>query len=123
MSDINDFKLLAIRPLKGCDKKFSKVLNEGEIYKFYNDYEFYDNEGKEIKEDNLNLEKGVAKIEHSPTIPEDLYDIKNEDGSPRIKVNISAVVGKNGSGKSKSTATTSVERETHEERGRINGTW
>ena len=100
MSDINDFKLLAIRPLKGCDKKFSKVLNEGEIYKFYNDYEFYDNEGKEIKEDNLNLEKGVAKIEHSPTIPEDLYDIKNEDGSPRIKVNISAVVGKNGSGKS-----------------------
>ena len=30
-----DFKLLAIRPRKGCHPNFRKVLKEGQIYKFY----------------------------------------------------------------------------------------
>ena len=29
------FKLLAIRPLKGCDAQFRNNLKEGVVYKFY----------------------------------------------------------------------------------------
>ncbi len=30
------FKLIAIRPLKGCNEKFRKNLIPNQIYKFYN---------------------------------------------------------------------------------------
>ena len=32
------FKLIAIKPLKGCDNRFLKNLKTNEIYKFYNDF-------------------------------------------------------------------------------------
>ncbi len=83
------FKLLAIRPLEGCDSKFLKVLKEGRIYRFYNDYTFYDTSNKE-----QDFEGDVAKIELNSKIPNDLYNIND------VNLNISAVVGKNGSGKS-----------------------
>jgi hypothetical protein len=78
------FKLIAIRPLQGCDIKFLKNLKEEEIYKFYNDYKF-------ILDDK---EEDVIKIEYNSSVPENLYD------QGKVKINISAIVGKNGSGKS-----------------------
>jgi predicted ATPase len=75
------FKLLAIRPLDGCNPKFLKNLEENRIYQFYNDYEFVLDENK----------KEVIEIKPTPTIPNNLYG---------DKINVSAIVGKNGSGKS-----------------------
>lgn len=77
------FRLLAIRPLKGCSARFLKNLDEDRIYKFYNDYSFFENEyGK------------VTKIECEDSVPENLYEKSGLD------IQISALVGKNGSGKS-----------------------
>lgn len=78
---MNGFKLLAIRPSKDCDTQFLKNLNSGEIYKFYQDFNFVLDEEK----------NKVIEIEHTPTVPQNIYG-KN--------INISAIVGKNGSGKS-----------------------
>ncbi|AMO19400.1 ATP-binding protein [Flavobacterium columnare] len=87
------FKLLALRPLDGCNEKFLKNLEENRIYQFYNDYTFHDENGviKEFGKDNY---KEVKKIEYKETVPADLYDQGN------LKINVSAIVGKNGSGKS-----------------------
>lgn len=89
---MNAFKLLAIRPLVGCSSKYRKNLKEGEIYKFYNDYKFYDSIKKEILRDNKNLENDVINIKY----PTESFNIYSHDNS----INISAIVGKNGSGKS-----------------------
>jgi energy-coupling factor transporter ATP-binding protein EcfA2 len=81
------FKLLAIRPLKDCNPKFLKNLKENQVYQFYNDYEFHFENNDESKD--------VVKIEKlEQTVPENFY------GDDNIKVNVSAIVGKNGSGKS-----------------------
>ena len=87
------FKLLAIRPLDGCNEKFLKNLEKNRIYQFYNDYTFYDENGiiKEFGKDNY---KEVKKIEYKETVPADLYN------QGKLKINVSAIVGKNGSGKS-----------------------
>lgn len=88
------FKLIAIRPLSGCNEKFLKNLIPNQIYKFYNEYEFYsgENQVKNAFEGNIN------KIKFKLTIPEELYyQGENEYTS---KINVSAIVGKNGSGKS-----------------------
>lgn len=103
---MNGFKLIAIRPLVGCDRRFLKNLKEGQIYKFYNDFQFLDKDGLCI--DNLSFTKSlgnkiiyneVNKIEYNQVVPNNLY---NSEGSNlnTINVNISAIVGKNGSGKS-----------------------
>lgn len=77
------FKLLAIRPLKGCSARFLKNLDEDRIYKFYNDYSFFENQdGK------------VTEIKCEDSVPENLYEKSGLD------IHISALVGKNGSGKS-----------------------
>lgn len=84
---MSGFRLLAIRPLSGCPKSISKVLNSGEIYQFYADV---------IIEDAEN-EKGekVVKLTESDSIKNvDIYSTED------LKINISAIVGKNGSGKS-----------------------
>lgn len=95
---IEGFKLLAIRPLKGCDEKFRKNLKEGEIYQFYQDIEFFVEIDGEIKSTkNLELkeyfDKNIVKVESQ----ENEIDLYSEGD---LKINISAVVGKNGSGKS-----------------------
>ncbi|NOZ45168.1 MAG: hypothetical protein GXO79_00140 [Chlorobi bacterium] len=84
---MEEFKLIAIRPLRGCDRKLIKVLKEGEIYQFYQDYKF-------IRHDENDIHSDIKKIEYTSTIPDDLYNLND------ININISAVVGKNGSGKS-----------------------
>lgn len=88
------FKLLAIRPLKDCNPKFLKNLEEGRIYKFYNDYKFYNGDDRidDLKyKIDTNSIKNVERIEFEETLPKDFFG-KN--------INVSAIVGKNGSGKS-----------------------
>lgn len=87
------FKLLAIRPLSNCDKRFLKNLQKGTIYKFYNEYTFFDEYDNEIETG----EKNVTKVTFENSIPEDLY---STDNTHELSINISALVGKNGSGKS-----------------------
>lgn len=84
---MKEFKLIAIRPVTGCNKRFIKILNEGVPYVLYNEFDFshYNDESKIItKQDNSNL---------------DLYSFKNNLKN-NVSVNISAIVGENGSGKS-----------------------
>jgi ABC-type oligopeptide transport system ATPase subunit len=82
-----EFKLIAFRPLKGCNPGFLKVLQEDEVYKFYSDYHF-----------EFSSQGDVNNIEYLPTIPEDLFHLNKEKAN--FKLNISAIVGENGSGKS-----------------------
>ncbi|MDG5492918.1 AAA family ATPase [Psychroserpens sp. SPM9] len=86
------FKLLAIRPLERCGIKFLKNLQKNRIYKMYNDYTFYSN-GSVIDDFNTEIPEylSIDKIESNNTLPKDFF------GS---KVNVSAIIGKNGSGKS-----------------------
>ena len=81
------FKLLAIRPLAGCNPKFLKNLIPNQIYKFYNEYEYYH------KDENSDDEViKIAKLEQS--VPRNFF------GNNALEINISAIAGKNGSGKS-----------------------
>lgn len=95
---MSGFKLLAIRPMKDCDPKFLKNLKEGMLYKFYQDYDYYvKNNGAEIKLTTENYEsykdKPVIRVDST----EDEVDLYSSDN---LRINISAIVGKNGSGKS-----------------------
>ncbi len=87
------FKLLAIRPLIGCDANFRKNLEEGAIFKFYQDYQFFDKTNKEILFNEGNLSEDICYI----TPPKEICDLYSTE---KLNINISAVVGKNGSGKS-----------------------
>lgn len=86
---MNSFKLIGIRPHEKCHSKFLKVLEPGRMYQFYNEYEFYTNDQKF---DGINGE--ITRYEFNQTVPDDLFRVGN------LNVNISAVVGKNGTGKS-----------------------
>lgn len=90
---MSGFKLLAIRPLKGCEESYRKRLLEGEIYKFYQDYHFLDENGIEISQKNNNVNHGVYKI----VLPQEPVSLYSKGG---LTINISAIVGENGSGKS-----------------------
>lgn len=90
------FKLIAVRPLSGCKTKFRKNLQPGKPYVFYNDYTFVIGEAK----DNLS-------IKHKATIPNNFFDVDREIDTGvferknvPISISISALAGKNGSGKS-----------------------
>lgn len=78
---MSGFKLLAIRPSNDCDEQFLKNLNQDDFYKFYQNYDFIIDE----KESN------VVEVKHKSSDPKNLYG---------ENISISAVVGKNGSGKS-----------------------
>lgn len=99
---MSGFKLLAIRPLKGCDPKFLKNLKEGLVYSFYQGYKYYvkDSNSKEFEilpsnYDSLKHLK-ISRVA-PPNEKMDLYSYGD------LKIDISAVVGKNGSGKSSIT--------------------
>ena len=64
------FKLIAIRPLKGCSARFLKNLEEDRIYKFYNDYSFLDENDKEVKTGG----NKITKIQCKNSVPETLYE-------------------------------------------------
>lgn len=84
---MNGFKLLAIRPRAECSHHFLKILKADELYKFSNDFGYEFDENKE-----------VINITSLNKIPSNLYLIQTKNRA--IDLNISAIVGKNGSGKS-----------------------
>lgn len=77
IEESNKYKLIAIKPLKGCNEKYLKTLKEEELYLFDKAYSIHDKTIKIDKEKDLSL-----------------FDLDN------INININAVVGKNGTGKS-----------------------
>ena len=88
------FKLIAIRPLSGIDTKFLKNLVAGEIYNLCNDYILKNDQGKLVRND-----ANIISVQYKRTVPENLYSIQKIDGKV-ININVSAIVGKNGAGKS-----------------------
>jgi predicted ATPase len=104
---MSGFKLIAIRPLIGCDRKFLKNLKEGQIYKFYNDFQFLDENYDLIDNDNFikfnnhgnKIDNKVFHIRKQQTVPSNLYK-NNKTNEDELEINISAIVGMNGSGKS-----------------------
>ncbi|KIC61335.1 ATP-binding protein [Chryseobacterium taiwanense] len=94
---MKNFKLLAIRPLNeeinsiqhSCRKNILKGLQDNFIYRFYSDYIFLDKDRNEIA--NTTEYTDVQIIKHKRSVPDDFYG---------DNINICAVVGKNGSGKS-----------------------
>ncbi|MBS1632445.1 MAG: hypothetical protein JST10_07720 [Bacteroidetes bacterium] len=88
------FKLIAIRPLVGINSKFLKNLVAGETYNLCNDYTLLNSQ-----EEPASYEDVVITVKHKQTVPENLYSIHKINGDI-TNINISAVVGKNGAGKS-----------------------
>lgn len=83
------FKLLAIRPLKGCDKKLFNNLQEDQFYFFDDAYEPHG---------NLDFIKEKDKYQG---LSRDFFYTKENGYETSLKaINIQAIVGKNGSGKS-----------------------
>lgn len=78
------FQIIAIKPIKGCHKKYLKLLNEDSIYYLYREFTIDENN------DRISFEK---------KIPEQLYDVECLNNE-KVKICISAISGKNGSGKS-----------------------
>lgn len=83
------FKLLAIRPLSGTAPVLLKGLKENLIYSFYNEYKFFSEDNKETGNSDEYAE--IESIQYNPIVPVNLYG---------DNINISAIVGQNGSGKS-----------------------
>lgn len=96
------FKLIAIRPLSKCNSKFLKNLEANYIYQFYQNYKFYNSDN--IMLNNTNVGSEIHRVEKPANEINGLYNFKNisplTNSKRVINVNISAVVGKNGSGKS-----------------------
>ena len=88
------FKIIAIRPLVGINSKFLKNLEAGEIYNLCNDYTLLNSQHKTVTSQDV-----VYSIRYKQTVPANLYSIPQNNGHI-TNVNISAVVGKNGAGKS-----------------------
>lgn len=88
---MNGFRFLAIRPLMDCSEKYSKILENGRLYQFYQDVKI----GPELLKSNDDL----ISIERKLNISHELFNIKTTFGK-KIAINISAIVGTNGSGKS-----------------------
>jgi len=80
------FQLLAIRPLEMKDELL-KTLSPGEFYHFYKQYTFSE-------------EKGKIHLAYHPEADLTIYDAETEDKAGQPKISISAIVGKNGAGKS-----------------------
>lgn len=78
------FKLIALKPLQGCRKSALKCLEEGRMYYFCNEYT--------ITEDGIMLRDDYVR-----PLPEDFFSVGERSS---LQINISAIVGMNGDGKS-----------------------
>lgn len=99
METVKPFKIIAIRPLMDYGSKYLKNLKPKQVYQFYNGYTF------EFEDDNT--DKNVLRItDNNLDVYDDLYKIEYEEETitgpikRNINISISAIVGKNGSGKS-----------------------
>ena len=82
------FKILGLKVLKGCASGMRKVLDEDETYLFNTDYE----------KDYTNVYN--LRLSNTPnSIAERMYLAVGKDNQP-VQINIQAIVGKNGDGKS-----------------------
>jgi predicted ATP-binding protein involved in virulence len=79
---LSDFRLVAIRVNKGTKTKFAKVLKENVLYRFHTGYEF-------ILDD---------LIKYNAADDVKMYNIFDDES--HLNINIQAIVGKNGTGKS-----------------------
>ncbi len=86
MEEKLQFKLIGVRPLKGCASHIRKVLKEDTTYFLYNEYEV----------DPENSDRICLKSNNT-ALPISFFS-KQGKGYPVIS--ISAIVGKNGDGKS-----------------------
>lgn len=77
-------KLIAIKPLDGCCASVCKCLSIGKMYYFCNDYY--------ITEDGIELRDEYVKL-----LPKDFFSFGTKC---TLQINISAIVGMNGDGKS-----------------------
>lgn len=75
------FKIIALEILEGCDNKHSKLLEKNKLYYFYNDYS--------IKSDKIAVKENF-----------NIYSFLDDAQQSDLTINISAIVGKNGMGKS-----------------------
>ncbi len=75
----NDFKIIAIKPCNDCHKDYLKVLKRDQLYFLYNDYK---------------IDEKTDAIIYEPSIPTNLYS------QGKLVINISAIAGQNGTGKS-----------------------
>jgi len=91
---MEDFKLLGIRPRKGCHPKLVKNLQVGQIYQFYDGAKFYSGDN------DAGLHSPVDLITFKDEVPDNLYKVMANGEEYPLRINISAVAGKNGSGKS-----------------------
>lgn len=82
------FKIIAINPLEGCQTNFRKNLKENTIYKLYNHFDIEINNSDYSKYNNYTINVNNSNY------PNFLYNVRN------LNINISAIVGENGSGKS-----------------------
>ena len=76
-------KIIAIKPLGGCNPKFLKGLKENQIYLFDKAYTI-----------TIDDKMGIKKVEYNK---ENDIQLFNQDD---LQININAIVGKNGAGKS-----------------------
>jgi len=86
---MRDFKFLSIQAHVDCAQRFLKNLTPGIPYEFYQQYSEQDNDDQHYAEDDLSTQE----------VPPRLYNVNTLDKS-ELQVNISAIVGKNGTGKS-----------------------
>ena len=80
-----NFQIIGIRPLEGCHKDFKKILKTERLYLFDERYNLDYNDKNQIVGIAFNVEKD--------TVPRKFY-------SKELSIQINAVVGGNGSGKS-----------------------
>lgn len=88
-------KVIAIRPLEDCEQYILKRLHKGKTYFFYNNYKIKETEQDPAKEEK---ERMCYFDESAEELPADFFSISNLNHRPIISV--SALVGKNGDGKS-----------------------
>ena len=82
---MSGFKLLGIRPLKECDAKFRKILKTKRLYLFDQIYDIDYNDDNEVIGIFFDAKKDI--------VPTNFY-------SNKLNIQINAIVGGNGSGKS-----------------------
>ena len=68
---VKGFRLIAIRPLSDCDIRLRKVIKPSCVYKFYNNYDFY-NANNELAE--IGTDDEIRRIVVSNDAAENLYN-------------------------------------------------
>lgn len=89
------FRIIAVRVLANCDSRIRRALKEDTTYFLCNDYDdCYGEDGKW---------KSIQKADNSENLPDNFFAIPQPENKKKQQtptVNVSAIVGKNGDGKS-----------------------